>query len=239
MAEDTSTAPKADTSAPAGAEASPGEVAAAPILGERDSLPDDVAKGEVKGSEDKLFGAPIEAFVRFGTTSARHDKLMSERQAEEEQRRAVADEEKRLADQMGIHTGNPNEVAAQYESQFTNHPEVQPAYIPLQYMSRSGREVVMEGVGDIIMPQSPAFKNELALMIYCPRCRERLPAAHCIVTIRQSNRYWELDRRTAGDLFVFEGEPLRSAGMVMESEKFTCGRCSWSARIDKNRVWPA
>ena len=40
------------------------------------------------------------------------------------------------------------------------------------------------------------------------------------------------------ELIMFEGRPFRSAGTVNESERFTCPQCPWSARIDKNRVWP-
>ena len=93
-------------------------------------------------------------------------------------------------------------------------------------------------VGDIVIPDDPAFEGERMLMLFCPRCLERYPAAHCIIQVRQSNRFWALDEKTTGDPFVFEGEHYVSAGMIMDSEEFTCGRCSWAANIDKNRVRP-
>jgi hypothetical protein len=84
----------------------------------------------------------------------------------------------------------------------------------------------------------PMKPLELTLVLVCPRCQERMPQGQCQIQVRQSNRIWHLDPSTAGSLIVFEGHPYRSAGTVMESEKFTCPRCAWQARIDKNRVWP-
>ncbi len=254
MAEDTTGAPPAAPECPAAATEGTTDDAFASLQDHqftRDDELEDVLAAEtrepvpsgtasdVDESEHKIFGVPVDAFVRFGTTSSGHDKLMAQRQAEEEQRRAEDDADRERVKKKGLGAGDPNEIATQYSHEFTEHPEIMRAFVPLQYLSRGPNpRVVLEGVGDIIMPQNPQFENELALMIFCPRCKERLHAAHCIITIRQSHRYWELDKRGAGELFIWEGEPLRSAGTVMDSEKFTCGRCSWSARIHKNQVRP-
>lgn len=185
------------------------------------------------------FGVPLDVFVKGGTTSMRHDRHMAAMTADLHRRQAEADEEKRLAKEHSIAHGNMDDIASLTSHEFTDHPEVECAYIPLMYMSPNGKEVDHYGVGDIIMVQDPKIQDELALMIFCPKCREKgLPAWDCIITIRQANRPWFLDRRTAGELFIDpDGLPKHSAGQVVDGEKFHCPRCTWSACIDRNRVF--
>lgn len=187
-----------------------------------------------------LGGVPLASFVQLGTTTSGHDQLLAAQLADADRRRAEDDAERRLADEHGLHRGNPADVASRYTSTFTEHPEIQKAYVPLRFMGRGGKGVEYEGVGDIIMPQDPAFDDELALLIYCPVCldRRRLPPAHSIIMVRQSNRRWHLDERGAGEMFVWEGQAYRSAGTIRDSERFTCPRCPFRARIDDNRVIP-
>jgi len=179
-----------------------------------------------------------DVFVKFAsTTTSAHDDMMSASVEDGDRRRAQADAERATARAKGL--GNdPNEVASQHTNLFTDHPEVEEGKVHLLYISRFGTEVEYEGIGDIVIPDEPAFEGERMLMLFCPRCLERYPAAHCIIQVRQSNRFWALDEKTTGDPFVFEGEHYVSAGMIMDSEEFTCGRCSWAAKIDKNRVRP-
>lgn len=204
--------------------------APAPSTTESDSLP--------TGDSPKAFGVPLDVFVKGGTTSMRHDRHMAAMSADVKKRQAEADEEKRLAREHNIAKGNMNDIASLTSHEFTDHPEVECAYVPLMYMSPNGKEVDHYGVGDIVMVQDPKMQDELALMIFCPKCRERgLPAWDCIITIRQANRSWHLDRRTAGELFIDpDGQPKHSAGQVVDGEKFHCPRCTWAASIDKNRV---
>ena len=207
-------------------------------LEEARSLPADVPPEELVESEQKLFGVPMDAFVKFGTTTGAHDQWMAQQQAEAEERRRIDDEEKRIARDHGADKGNPFDVAKMHTNTFTDHPEIARAYVPLSYMSRNGKEVEYEGVGDVIMVQDPKFPDELALLLFCPKCKERLPADRCIITVRQSNRPWGLDTSKAGELCVFEGWAFRSAGVISDGELFTCPRCPWRARVDKNRVRP-
>ncbi|MBW2672214.1 MAG: hypothetical protein JRD89_02210 [Deltaproteobacteria bacterium] len=195
-----------------------------------------------KAVDPDPIGVPLDILVRYGTTTSKHDQAVAEQLAESRRRRAEDDAEKRIANEHGIQRGDPSSVATRYSNQFTDNPEIARAYVPLTYVTRSGREVTHRGVGDIIMVQDPAFENELALILFCPSCIEKagLPPDQSLVTVRQSNRNWYLDRRTAGELSVFEdGTTFRTAGVIMESELFTCARCSWRARIDHNKVWPA
>jgi hypothetical protein len=191
-----------------------------------------------EGAPREMFGVPLDVFVKGGTTSARHDRHMQSMQEDARRRRAEADAEKKVARDHSYKLGNRDDVASLFSHEFTDHPEVQKAYVPLAYMSPNGKEVDCYGMADIFMPQDPKTQDELALMLFCPKCVERLPADQCIITVRQSNRYWELDRRKAGQIFIDpDGMPQHSAGEVMDSEKFHCPRCSWAACIDKNRVF--
>jgi len=195
---------------------------------------------EPLSAERSFLDLPLDMFVMGGTHTSGHDRMMQSMEADAEKRRAEYEDQEALARKYGPQAGNPNEVANFYRHQFTEHPEVRKAYVPLFYMGRGGKEVEHEGVGDIIMVNDPAFPEELALLIFCPQCKDRgLPASQCILTIRQSNRRWSLDTRKAGELFVDpDGIAQRSAGEVMDSERFVCARCDWAACIDKNRVIP-
>jgi hypothetical protein len=205
-------------------------------------LPQDVSEAEVEESENKIMGVPLDTFVKYGTSTSAHDKMMAEAEADSKRRRAEADAEKRAAKEHGLAAGNPNSIASQYNHQFTPHNHIGKAYVPLKYVTRSGREVTHEGRADIVQVQDPAFPNELMLLLFCPPCIEKagLPPAHAIIQIRQSNRRWELDLRGAGELIVDpeDGLAYRSAGTIRDMERFTCPRCSWKARIDDNKVWP-
>lgn len=197
---------------------------------------DGASGGEVGVS---ALGLP-DMFVKGGTTSSAHDRMVFERTADAERRRDEAAGEKLLAKERGLAAGNPNEVASQYSHEFTDHPEVKKAYVQLFYMGRGGKEVVYEGTGDIILCSDPVLPDEKMLLIYCPKCKERgRPADDSIITIRQSHRNWHHDERTSGERFVdVDGITQSSAGKVMDSDRFTCGRCEWSACIDNNRVIP-
>jgi len=181
---------------------------------------------------------PLGMFVKGGTTSSRHDAHMAAMEADSAKRRAESDAEKKIAKAHAYRGGTQGEIATLMSHEFTDHPEIGKAYVPLMYMSASGKEVDYYGTGDILLVQDPKILNELMVILFCPKCRSNgLAAGHCLIQVRQSNRHWELDQRTAGELFIdVDGEPQRSAGVIMDSDKFTCARCNWSACIDKNRV---
>lgn len=186
-------------------------------------------------------GLPVDMFVKGGTTSSRHDAYVAEQEADAERRRNEEDRIKKIAS-LPVEQGGGK--------LFTNYLSPNPEGIPvenpkilLHYLTRAGEQVYNEGkplkcLADIIVGLDPANMSELTLVLVCPRCCERLPQGQCQIQVRQSNRMWHLDQTKAGELIVFEGRPFRSAGLIMESERFTCPRCTWQAHIDKNRVWP-
>lgn len=213
-------------------------VADAPPTIETDAPATSSERPDTESSLAPMMAMPLDVFVKGGTTSSRHDRHMAWMQDDARRRRAEADAERKVARAHNYKLGNRDNVASLFSHEFTDHPEVTKAFIPLAYMSLNGKEVDFYGMGDIFMPQDPKTQNELALMLFCPKCVERFPADQCIITVRQSNRYWELDRRKAGQVFIDpDGIAQHSAGEVMDSEKFHCPRCSWAACIDKNKVY--
>jgi len=179
-----------------------------------------------------VMGYPIEAFVKGGTTTSKHDQWMAESWMDAQHRRQVLDAEQRVSS-VPVEQGG----AKMYTHQFRDSrlPEL---HVPLHYINSKG-ETVIEGVGDIRVVDDPAFPGELVLIMFCPRCTQdgRVTPDHAIVQIRQSNRYWALDERTRGEMFVYEGHAYVSAGTVMDCEKFTCPRCDWRGAVHKNCVY--
>jgi len=205
------------------------------------AAPTFISEPKKLGDAYLIGGSAPEGFVKGGTTSSAHDALMALRKADEEQRRRVDDLEKQKVQQAGLHAGLGDEIASRYSHQFTDHPEIAVGYVPLMFMGANGKEVEHYGTGDIVLPDDPKFEGERMLMLFCPKCIDRgvLPS-HCLIHVRQSNRKWYLDERKAGEMFVdCDGQPQRSAGWIMDSERFVCGRCAWAAKIHKNHVYQA
>lgn len=185
-------------------------------------------------SADSNGGSGVfEAFVRGGTTSSLHDAHLAKSIFEAEERRKAADAD------------NAKQGAKIYTNKLTEHGNVPKVYVLLDYLTSRGEPLYDHGLpvqclADVVI-LNPDDPNELTLILVCPACMARMPPGSqqfCQIQIRQGNRAWHLDQRTAGTPIPFEGHFYMSAGVVMESERFTCPQCTWTARIDKNRVWP-
>ena len=208
------------------------------------------AETEAPKVVDGGFGVPIDMFVKGGTTSRRHDRMVAEEEADAERRRDEQAFMRHMAS-IPIEEGG----ARMYENRMALNPTGLPtesAKVELTYLRPSGEPEYNHGkplkcLADIIVGMDPLKPEELTLIVVCPQCEQRMPQGQCQIQIRQSNRNWYLDPRTAGELIAWEEQdelgrkrviPYRSAGRVMDGERFTCPRCDWSARIDNNRVWP-
>jgi uncharacterized protein YbaR (Trm112 family) len=201
-----------------------------------DKAPDTAPTGAAPEAP-KFWGGIPDALVKGGTTSWAHDQKVLREKHEAEERRRVADAERHAE----LHDG-----AKIYRNNFTDHGQYPKAYVLLEYKTERGEPLYDHGhevqcLADIVI-LDPARPTDLALILVCPKCKERLPQDQCQIQIRQSNRMWHLDTRDSGKPIAFDDGMRRqvypSAGTVMESEKFACPQCSWAARIDKNRVIP-
>lgn len=186
-------------------------------------------------------------FVRGGTTTSAHDMQVKMAEADAERRRNEQDRIRQLSSTPLEQGGG-----VLLTNNFTPNPQglpMQTAKILLEYLTPSGEPEYIKGaplqcLADVMVGLDPAMPTELTLGIVCPVCTTKMPQGQAQIRIRQSNRSWHLDQSKAGELIQFKDaisgqiEVHRSAGMVMESERFSCSTCGWAARIDRNRVWP-
>lgn len=184
-------------------------------------------------------GAP-DVFVRGGTPTMKSERLYEERFREAEQRRNVADEEKRIGN-IPIEQGG----GQLRTSQLTQHPEIPKAYLGLKYVDRLGQPIVINGTpvvccADLIIGMDPDKPLELTIILVCPKCMQggQKHQQDAQLTIRQSNKRFEFVAAKGDPMFEHDGKMYRSAGVVVQSESFKCSDCGWKARIDNNRVWP-
>lgn len=177
-----------------------------------------------------------EGFVRGGTTSFGHDVRLQQSIAEADARRRQADQERGLV----------QDGARVYTNKLSEHGQLPQAYVLLDYMTQKGESMCdqhgkpIQCLADIQM-MNPLDPSELTLTIVCEPCVARGPRGvmqYSQMRIRQSNRGWHLDTRTAGELIVFDEHAYRSAGTVMDSDIIRCDTCGWAVRIDKNKVRP-
>lgn len=226
----------------------------------------EASKGESEKAEAPQAPEPVktpEAFVRNGTTTSKSYEYYKRRFHEAEKRR---DEQKReeadavrvkgysdknksdIASAEAINEATAKGTGTLFQNQFTRHPEIPKAYINLKYCDHNGNQVywegeAVEGQADLIVGLDPLKPHELSLIIVCPRCvqKGRDTGKHlqeAQITIRQSHVNFEFKPGLGPPTFVFQGRVYRSAGMIVESEKFRCSHDGWTARIVNNRVIP-
>lgn len=207
--------------------------------------PEPQAKDEPKATPS--IGLPVSMFVKGATTTWEHDKKVKKDFLEAERRRDLQEVERRFA------AGAAGGKGAMYSHQMATEQEagLPTGKVLLQFVNGKGEPEYEAGeplqmLGDVTVPDNPAYDGELMLIIFCPECIKRLPAGEAILQIRQSNRGWYLDQRKAGEPIFWREilpnrsvriEPYVSAGVIKDCEKFTCGRCAWRAAIDDNKIW--
>lgn len=204
------------------------------------------------GTTGKSIENPLDAFVKGGTTSFKHDMNEMALREDASERRAGYDAD------VGLIKQTPPELGAGklFTNRLTENPEIPLSYVLIHYLNRHGNPVfhpsgepVTCRADVMVVDEFEDGMPERAITLICPRCIENGVAEdRAQITIRQSNKAFFLDTRTAGTWEIFKGfdahgnyspaESFPSAGMIMESEKFSCSLCGWTARIDKNRVWP-
>jgi hypothetical protein len=225
-------------------------------------MSEDASQGS---TPEKPIEAPQLAYVKGGTSTQRSENLYEQRYQEAEARRDVAERQRKESEdaqdvavpgqdapvKMPGHVGG----AVQYSSQMTAHPEVPKAYVLLKYLTPTGSIWIVDGEpvrcrADIIVGADPDHPTELCLMLVCPRCEadSHKHSQDNQLRIFQSNKYWELTPGKGPETFEFREYDERlerwviniykSAGVIEESERFSCPDCGWRARIDQNHVRP-
>lgn len=200
--------------------------------------PESTETPDVSESDEKAEGTgvdnPLLMYVKDGTTTWVSEQENESRWRDSEKRRDQAAVERKLAS-IPIDAGG----AVMHTHKLTDNPEVPKAYIELKYMNAYGADSGLRCMADLIVGigENPL---ELMLILVCPNCvhNRRLHHDQAQIQIRQSNKKFEFVAGMGDPTFVFDEMMYNSAGMIMESEKFTCPNCSWSARIDRNMVIP-
>jgi len=211
-------------------------------------------KDDTKAAETSFLGGSApEAFVKGGTRTAKSEALFEQRFQEGEVRRDEADAQRKLSagqqqvdnpedDKASILMPGAPGGAVQYTSQFTENPEIPKSYLCITYM--------VEGffgercLADLIKGVDPSNPDELTVIIVCPGCQKdsHKHQQDNQLRIRQSNKAFEFRPGMGPRRFMFQDAtsglelPYANAGMIIESEPFSCPDCHSRYRIINNTL---
>jgi len=192
---------------------------------------------ESDGSESTEIANPLLAYVKGATPTEASERLFAQRFQEGEQRRRRDAIDKKIAE-TPIERGG----GQMYSHKLTENPAIPQAYLLLTYIARGGSKMWPgECLADVLIEDWDNPSN-LSLGIMCPICWRGgvKHAQDCQLKIKMSNRGWHLDAGAGPQNFMFddgdEVKSYRSAGVIRESEVFTCPDCSWRARIVNNQI---
>lgn len=181
---------------------------------------------------------PLLAFVKGATPTEASERLYEERfQGAEERRYKDA-----AMKQAAAAPATPNRSTSLSSHQLTANPDIPKAYVLLHYANRAGAKIDPgECCADVLITDwdNP---DDLSLILICPRCLAGgvKHAQDCQITLQMRNRWWHLVPGKGDPSFIFDDgygpKSYRSAGVVVESEIFTCSDCSWRARIVNNVI---
>lgn len=192
-------------------------------------------------------------FVKGGTTSAREDARVAAAHADAEQRRAAEDERFRQArayDPFDLQQLDRTKTSARITQHSLGGSDTH-AQVILGLRHKKDHQILTW-----IQCEVSVQGDELVLIVCCPKCTLQLGrrSEDAQMTIRQSNRKWDLDQRTrenrkpnpllgfcAGDVWVNPKDPnevYTVAGMVTTHDWITCPQlgCGWRFRIDDSVV---
>lgn len=203
-----------------------------------------------KASQESFLGGKApDALVKGGTHTTRSENHFNKLHADAEERRNIADKE-RAAARGQREVANPEDPrakillpgeigkgAVQYSTQFTENPEIGKAYLAILVPSLG--ELCC---ADLIKGIDPANPDELTIIIVCPGCIQdgHKKQDQCQLQIRQSNKNFTFFPGEGPPDFEFQDPEsglyvkYRNAGMIGESEPFSCGDCNGRYRIVAN-----
>lgn len=195
---------------------------------------------------NKSITAPMNSWVRNGSTSGAHDRMMQAKLADANKRRAEEDAKFAQAAKDPKHA----RIRQQKLGGRKDHPC---AVLGIRHPKDHSINDWM--ICEITQQTTPDGKGvDLMLMMQCPRCIRTYhrPPEETIMHIRQSNRMWHLDSRTkaarapnpimhtcAGELWANpedKGEVVVIAGMVTTDDWCHCPLCDWTFKIDDSVV---
>jgi hypothetical protein len=209
--------------------------------------------------EKKKIEAPLDAYVKGGTPTAKSERLYEARFHEAEQRRdddaaeraeAKVNEAKPVTGPDGQPVRSTEGTAVkvpgrqgggvEYSNQFTESPEVPTGYLHFSY--HEGNRQLAEGYADLLQA-NPDDPEDLMIVLVCFWCQRdgHKHQQDNQIRVQMSNKYFE-HRAEGPDFFWLQDDATglhqryRSAGIIIESEPFECPDCGRRMRIVKNRV---
>jgi hypothetical protein len=180
-------------------------------------------------------GAPT-GFVKGGTSTSKNDEVAARLWHDAERRRDIAAAEQELAC-VPIEQGG----AKLFTNKLTPNAAVPKAYVLLRYVNRYGQPMApWECCADVLI-EDFARPNDLTLQIVCPRCIVRgRHGDQCQIALRPQNKRWYLRPGAGPQTFLFDDgfgtKTYKSAGVVLESERFQCADCTYEAVIANNEI---
>lgn len=214
----------ADAKSEPATEASTGEADAA------SAAPDEPKKKSALSGSFAPYG-----FVVDGTPTAASEELHEARWQESERRRDQAAMDKKVSS-VPIAQGG----GKLFTNRLTSNPDVPEAYTLLTYVNRKGAPIDLGQCLAMVKMEDWSNPNDLSVFIYCPRCIQRRHFDQCLITVKQSNKFWHATPPNPGEMIEFDdGYGMQfyvSAGTIVESETFNCGYCSWRGVFDKGTI---
>jgi hypothetical protein len=179
---------------------------------------------------------PMGMWVRGGTTSSKHDAEVAAGRADAERRRQIEDNRQRLVMQ------NPNEARLR-SIELTDHNRDPAIVLLLEKPEDLASEQTCELTHNPLAVPLRGEPFELVLQVVCPACvyRHKRLMAEAQLQIRQSNRYFELDKAKMGEVQITRtGVPIILAGTITTHERITCSYlgCRFQFMIDKSIIRP-
>lgn len=175
--------------------------------------------------------SPLTTWVQGGTTTWEHDKQRQKLRADAEERRRKHDTEQAFA-RRPLERGGARMHSAELTA--PTDPKVLLRYKDMEILCELTRD---DNTG------------KRMLIVCCPECVMRgEPADQAQFAVREDNRKWDIDTREAGQMKVCidsdfaTGRKFKqiymSAGVVMDSEVFTCPHynCGVRYQIDRNTL---
>jgi hypothetical protein len=169
-------------------------------------------------------------FMKGGTTTGAHDRLMAQQRADTDQRRAIQDR------QFAVSQQDP--LGARMRSMKLGGADSPKIVVALKHPKDN---LYLDWIVCDLIDQG----DELILNMACPHCRVKNPGHEPDFMIRQSNRKWHLDRSRAPKwmrevgvdrLWInpVDGSTVVVAGTVTTEEWIRCPGlgCTWRFTID-------
>lgn len=186
------------------------------------------------GGYSRSLEAPIDAWVRGGTSTSAWDRQIAETEAEAEKRRNQQDADRAICS-VPVEQGG----GKMFNHHF-GHPTDDPKVL-VEFVN-SKKEVEFKMLCDVGVEHDG---SGMWFVFVCPDCVSRgVPSGQAQLRVSDKHRKWFLDQRTLGTPIEWDdGDGNRqffvSAGQIVDTEVLRCpnAHCTLAVRIHQNRMY--